>query len=191
MSIYENADDAESPAALTVPDYGDVAAGMDSVGGSEMMGGKDFQTTTDKRPLIAVAAVVIVGYLVYSNTGDPAEQGADTYQAVAPPPPPPYYTLPPSQLESIVRLKLGRLVERLASANHIALEFDAAVYETVAARCTEVDSGARNIDFITRKSLVPPLSDRILGAMAEGRSLKSLHVAPGEGDDWKISATEG
>jgi hypothetical protein len=95
MSIYENADDAESPAALTVPDYGDVAAGKDSVGGSEMMGGKDFQTTTDKRPLIAVAAVVIVGYLVYSNTGDPAEQGADTYQAVAPPPPPPYYTPPP------------------------------------------------------------------------------------------------
>jgi type VI secretion system protein VasG len=103
----------------------------------------------------------------------------------------PYYTLPPSELAGIVRLKLDRLTQRLAAANRIALEFDPAVADTIAARCTEVDSGARNIDFILRKSLTPRLSDAVLGAMAEGRNVTALQVAPSDTDDWRITLTEG
>src|SRR3546814_12885614 len=83
----------------------------------------------------------------------------------------PYYTLPPAYLTGIVDLKLGRLAQRLSSANRISLEFGPEVSETIAARCTEVDSGARNIDFILGKSLTPALSDAVLSAMAQGRSL--------------------
>jgi len=102
----------------------------------------------------------------------------------------PYYTLPPSELAGIVDLKLNKLAQRLEAANRIRLSFDAAVRDTIAARCTEVDSGARNIDFILRKSLMPLLSDTVLSALAEGRTLSALHVAPDDDSGWTIAATE-
>jgi type VI secretion system protein VasG len=102
----------------------------------------------------------------------------------------PYYTLPPSELAGIVNLKLGKLQQRLAASNRIKLEFAPTVADTIAARCTEVDSGARNIDFILRKSLTPVLSDAVLSAMAEGRTIAGLHVEPGDNGDWKVTTTE-
>ncbi|NYT85131.1 type VI secretion system ATPase TssH [Pollutimonas harenae] len=98
----------------------------------------------------------------------------------------PYYTLPPAYLKGIVDLKLGRLAQRLAAANRITLDFAGDVSETIAARCTEVDSGARNIDFILAKSLTPALSDVILSAMAEGRDLGALHISPSGEGEWLI-----
>ncbi len=103
----------------------------------------------------------------------------------------PFYTLPPSELAGIVRLKLARLAQRLAAANRIQLSFDESVADTIATRCTEVDSGARNIDFILRKSLTPLLSDVVLGALAEGRTLTAINVAPSAEEDWLISTTDG
>lgn len=100
----------------------------------------------------------------------------------------PYYTLPPAYLTGIVDLKLGRLAQRLASANRIRLGFAADVSQAIAERCTEVDSGARNIDFILAKSLTPALSDFILSAMADGRSLKALHISGGEDGGWNIES---
>ncbi|MGE8590908.1 MAG: AAA family ATPase, partial [Alcaligenes sp.] len=102
----------------------------------------------------------------------------------------PYYTLPASELAGIVKLKLAKLQQRLAAANRIALTFEATVADTIAARCTEVDSGARNIDFILRKSLTPVLSDTVLSALAEGRSLSALHVEADTDGGWKITPTE-
>jgi len=100
----------------------------------------------------------------------------------------PYYSLPPAHLAGIVDLKLGRLAQRLAAANRIALQYVPEVSGTIAVRCTEVDSGARNIDFILGKSLTPALSDVVLGAMADGRSLTALTVAVGEDGAWDIRA---
>ncbi|AZS81961.1 type VI secretion system ATPase TssH [Achromobacter spanius] len=102
----------------------------------------------------------------------------------------PYYTLPASELAGIVKLKLAKLQQRLAAANRIALTFEPTVADTIAARCTEVDSGARNIDFILRKSLTPVLSDTVLSALAEGRSLSALHVEADTDGGWKITPTE-
>jgi type VI secretion system protein VasG len=100
----------------------------------------------------------------------------------------PYYTLPPAYLTGIVDLKLGRLAQRLASANRISLDFAPEVSQTIAARCTEVDSGARNIDFILGKSLTPALSDAVLSSMVQGSVLKVLHVGVGDEGAWNIEA---
>ena len=99
----------------------------------------------------------------------------------------PYYSLPPAYLTGIVDIKLGRLAQRLAATNRIALEFAHDVPETIAARCTEVDSGARNIDFILGKSLTPVLADAVLGAMAQGRKLSGLRVDVGADGAWQIT----
>jgi type VI secretion system protein VasG len=50
----------------------------------------------------------------------------------------------------------------------------------VGRRCTEVESGARNVDNILTNTLLPEISRRILGSMAERQKLASIHVAIGE-----------
>lgn len=100
----------------------------------------------------------------------------------------PFFTLGSEQLAGIVRLKLGRLSERLLASSKVRLTFSEEVADAIAARCTEVESGARNIDFILRKSLTPRLSDVLLGAIADQRPLAGLHVAVDGGGEWVISS---
>ncbi|EPJ84413.1 ClpA/B-type protease [Pseudomonas sp. CFII64] len=99
----------------------------------------------------------------------------------------PFFTLGGEQLAGIVRLKLARLSERLLASSKVRLTFADEVADVIAARCTEVESGARNIDFILRKSLTPRLSDVLLGAIADQRPLAQLHVAVGASGEWLIS----
>jgi len=50
----------------------------------------------------------------------------------------------------------------------------------VASRCTEVESGARNVDNILTNSLLPDISRKILSSMAEGEKMSTIHVGVGE-----------
>ncbi|MGO3744356.1 MAG: type VI secretion system ATPase TssH, partial [Alcaligenes aquatilis] len=100
----------------------------------------------------------------------------------------PYGTLSDEALAQIVQIKLARIVQRLQVSNGLSLEFTPAVAQAIAARCTEVDSGARNIDFILRKSLLPALSDRVLAWMADGdgSTALSVDVGPQASQPWVI-----
>ena len=49
----------------------------------------------------------------------------------------------------------------------------------MARRCTEVESGARNVDNILTNTLLPEISRQILGRMAERQRLDSIHVTVG------------
>ncbi|MBF7729564.1 type VI secretion system ATPase TssH [Pseudomonas sp. N040] len=100
----------------------------------------------------------------------------------------PYFTLPADRLAGIVKLKLGRLSERLLATARVQLKFADEVAAVIAARCTEVETGARNIDAILRKSLTPRLSDVLLGAVADQRPLAELHVSVDEAGDWLITS---
>lgn len=102
----------------------------------------------------------------------------------------PFFTLGSEQLSGIVRLKLNRLSERLLASSKVRLSFAPEVAQAIAARCTEVESGARNIDFILRKSLTPRLSDVLLGAVADQRPLAELHVTVDEAGEWLISSVD-
>jgi type VI secretion system protein VasG len=51
----------------------------------------------------------------------------------------------------------------------------------VAARCTEVESGARNVDNILSNTLLPEISMMLLASMAEG--IRPSALAVGVGDD--------
>jgi len=103
----------------------------------------------------------------------------------------PYFTLPAEHLAGIVRLKLERLAARLLTSSKVRLSFTDAVVGAIAERCTEVESGARNIDFILRKSLTPRLSDVLLTALAEQRVLIALSVDLAADGSWLIEASDG
>ena len=61
--------------------------------------------------------------------------------------------------------------------NHRAtFEYDESLMNAIAARCTEAESGARNIDAIINGTLLPEIAKEILGHMAEGEKITSVRV---------------
>jgi type VI secretion system protein VasG len=92
----------------------------------------------------------------------------------------PYYPVRDEALKQIIRLKLGKIQRRLQENHKIKLSYDDAFLEAVASRCTEVESGARNVDNILTNSLLPDISRKILGSMAEGEKMSAIHVTVGE-----------
>ena len=60
----------------------------------------------------------------------------------------PYQSLSAEALGRISTLKLEALKKRLLANNKMALTWTDKVPETIAARCTEVETGARNIEYI-------------------------------------------
>lgn len=88
----------------------------------------------------------------------------------------PYYPVRDEALKQIIRLKLGRIQRRLLENHKVAFSYDDAFLDTVASRCTEVESGARNVDNILTNSLLPDISRRILGGMADGERFEAIRV---------------
>jgi type VI secretion system protein VasG len=80
----------------------------------------------------------------------------------------PYKILPADVLKDIVVLKLDKLVRRLANTHKIAMTYSQAVVDQIAARCTEVETGARNIDYIMSGTILPRMSQEILSNMSAG-----------------------
>jgi type VI secretion system protein VasG len=96
----------------------------------------------------------------------------------------PYYPVRDEALKLIVRLKLGKIQRRIQETHRIALTHDEALIEEVAKRCTEVESGARNVDNILTNTLLPEISRQILGRLAERQKLAPIHVTIGDGGEF-------
>jgi type VI secretion system protein VasG len=92
----------------------------------------------------------------------------------------PYFPVRDEALKLIVRLKLGKIQRRIQETHRIALTHDEALIDEVAKRCTEVESGARNVDNILTNTLLPEISRQILGRLAERQKLAPIHVTIGD-----------
>ncbi len=92
----------------------------------------------------------------------------------------PYYPICDEAMKQIIRLKMGKIQRRLLENHKVKLTYDDAFLNEVANRCTEVESGARNVDNILTNTLLPDISRKILGGMAEGEKMSAIHVGIGE-----------
>jgi len=88
----------------------------------------------------------------------------------------PFLPISMAALGNITRLKLDGLLGRLKSNQRIDATYSEKVVESIASRCTEVDTGARNIDHILRSSLMPMLSQAILEKMADEHPPRKLFI---------------
>jgi len=92
----------------------------------------------------------------------------------------PYFPIRDEALKQIVRLKIAKIQRRILETHKIALTHDEALVDEVARRCTEVESGARNVDNILTNTMLPEVSRQILGRLAERQALAPIHVSVGE-----------
>ena len=92
----------------------------------------------------------------------------------------PYMPIRDENLKQIIRLKLGKIQGRIAENHKIELAYDGALVDEVARRCTEVESGARNVDNILTNTLLPDISRQLLGNMAAGERMSRIEVGIGD-----------
>ena len=91
----------------------------------------------------------------------------------------PYFPVRDEALKKIVLLKVGKIQRRLMESHKITMKCDDAVIEEVAKRCTEVESGARNVDNILTNTMLPEVSRQILSRMAEESLTNQVRVGVG------------
>lgn len=101
----------------------------------------------------------------------------------------PYYPIGDAILDRIIRLKLDRVGSRIASNHKAVFEYDDKLVDAIWSRCTEVDSGARNVDHILSGTLLPEVSEKVLSKMAENKPIKKIKVSALKNGTFKYSVT--
>jgi type VI secretion system protein VasG len=101
----------------------------------------------------------------------------------------PYYPLSEEFMQKIVELKLALIGRRVQENYRARFSYSPELVRGVAARCHEVESGARNVDHILTRTLLPELSAQFLSRMAEGQELNQVHVTVDANDafDYQVS----
>ena len=88
----------------------------------------------------------------------------------------PYLPLPPEIIREIIALALGRVAARLSAAHGTKTEWSDAVVDAIAARATETQSGARAIDGVLNRSLLPELGENILQRIEDETTVERVRI---------------
>ena len=89
----------------------------------------------------------------------------------------PYYPISDKIMRLIIKLKLNRIAKRMMENRNVTFSYSDELIENIASRCTEVESGARNVDHILTNTLLPDMSKELLSRMAAGEQLKEVKVS--------------
>jgi type VI secretion system protein VasG len=101
----------------------------------------------------------------------------------------PFYPIADDVMARIIRLKLDRIQRRVEQNHQAQFLYDESLVDAVLARCTEVDSGARNVDTILNGSLLPEIADSVLASMAEGGAIARIKVSASKAGKFKYVVT--
>ena len=88
----------------------------------------------------------------------------------------PYFPLSPEVIRNIVGLQLNRIRRRVKESYGARFDWDEKLVDTIAERCTETSSGARNVEKILSRTLLPELSSEVLSRLAEGETIDAINV---------------
>ncbi len=92
-------------------------------------------------------------------------------------------------MRQIAQMKLDKLVGRLRAAHGVETTLAPELLDELARRCTESETGARNMEQILQGSLMPALSRELLQRLAGGAVPPRLHLALTTEGDWALHFT--
>jgi type VI secretion system protein VasG len=101
----------------------------------------------------------------------------------------PYFPVRDEALKRIIRLKVKKVQRRLKETHRVDLVLGDDIIDAVAERCTEVESGARNVDNILTNTMLPALSRLMLHSLVDGDRPSVIRVGISETGDFTY-ATE-
>lgn len=91
-----------------------------------------------------------------------------------------YYPLDDENLMKICAINMRRIEKRVQAHYGADFSYDEDVLLNIVARCQEADTGARNIENILNRSLLPELAGECLDRMARQEELKRIHIGATE-----------
>jgi len=101
----------------------------------------------------------------------------------------PYYPLSDDVMRRIIGLKLAKIGRRVEEHYKATFECAPEVVDTIARRCTEVDTGARNVDHILTRTLLPEMSAEFLARIAEGKAISNVTVNVNSDETFRYEIT--
>ena len=101
----------------------------------------------------------------------------------------PFFPLSDAIIRQILVLQLNRISKRVREAYRAQFDYDPILVETIAARCTESSSGARNVENILSRTLLPELSAHVLARLAEGSAIARVSVGMTPEGQFQYSVT--
>ena len=101
----------------------------------------------------------------------------------------PYYPLDDENLIKICGLNMKRIEKRVDEHYGATFSYDEDVPLHIVARSQEVDTGARNIEHIISRTLLPELASEFLSKMAEGIEIKHVHINVNEEGTFSYTIT--
>ncbi len=101
----------------------------------------------------------------------------------------PYYPITDDVMREIIKLQLDRIGRRLKENHGAEFGYDENVIAEIANRCREVESGARNVDHILMRTLLPEMSGEFLSRMAVNQSISRVWIQVGGDSRFKYEIT--
>lgn len=98
-----------------------------------------------------------------------------------------YYPLDDENLVEICKINMRRIEKRVKEHYGASFSYDDDVLVNIVARCQEADTGARNIEVILNRTLLPSLASECLDRMAKGEDIRQVHVGATEEGDFSYS----
>jgi len=92
----------------------------------------------------------------------------------------PYYPLRKNVLTKIVEINLKRIEKRVTEHYGASFSYDESLVDHLASRCNDPDTGARNVENILTRSILPGLASECLQKMAEGSDIQNIHIGLAE-----------
>ncbi|MET4696829.1 type VI secretion system ATPase TssH [Endozoicomonas lisbonensis] len=91
-----------------------------------------------------------------------------------------YYPLDDENLMKICAMTMRKIEKRIKEHYGAAFSYDEDLLIHIVARCQEADTGARNIENILSRSLLPELAGACLARMADDEPISKVHIAVDE-----------
>jgi len=88
----------------------------------------------------------------------------------------PYYPISDEMMRAIIKLQLSRVGQRVKEGHKVPFSYDPKVEDTIVSRVTELDSGARAIDAIITRQMLPAVGRELLERLMDGRPVHKVHV---------------
>ncbi|HWV16201.1 MAG TPA: type VI secretion system ATPase TssH [Cellvibrio sp.] len=92
----------------------------------------------------------------------------------------PYYPLGDEDLMKISAINMNRIKKRVKAHYNAAFTYDEEVLLHIVARSQEVDTGARNIENILTRTMLPAIASECLAKLGNNETISKIHVSTDE-----------
>jgi type VI secretion system protein VasG len=101
----------------------------------------------------------------------------------------PYLPLSNKIMQDIAKIQLNRIKNRISQTHKALFEYDESVVEHISSLCNDITVGARNIENVLTRTLLPQMSSMILEAIIADKKISKIHTRMESGNTFAYQIT--